>query len=343
LTKLRASGQIEFITFHQSYAYEDFVVSMRPDPDSDTLKFLQHKGIFYEMCRIAKRNFEAATKGTGKKRSFEEVFQEFLQPLEEGQVEKIPVKMKAGKTFYITEVSDKSIAFEMPSGSSSYTMSISTLKDLVEGVRELGSGLVSYYSPLVELIRSKQETKEKAEPRKNYVLIIDEINRGNISRIFGELITLLEDDKRLGEKNELRVTLPNGEKGFGVPPNLYLIGTMNTADKSIALLDIALRRRFEFIGKYPVYDDLTPMVQEKLEKLNEAITEAKKSPDFMIGHAYFIDKPDDDFPKIMNRKIIPLLYEYFNGRAEFVKRILDSAEISVKKNPISHSWEAKAQ
>ena len=118
---------------------------------------------------------------------------------------------------------------------------------------------------------------------------------------------------------------------------------MNTADKSIALLDIALRRRFEFIGKYPEYDDLTPMVQEKLSKLNAAIVEAKKSPDFMIGHAYFINKPDDDFAEIMNRKIIPLLYEYFNGRNEFVKKILDNAEISVKKNISSLNWEVPLQ
>jgi hypothetical protein len=341
--ELRASGQIEFITFHQNYAYEDFVVGMRPDTDQEILRFRPHKGIFYEMCKKAKDNYEAAQKGMGKKRTFDEVFQEIIQPLEEGLVHEVPIRMKSGVDFYITEVSDRSIFFRKPSGGTGHTLSISTLNDIVDGVREFGSGLTSYYAPLVDLIHSKQETTEKAEPKKNFVLIIDEINRGNISRIFGELITLLEDDKRLGQDNELKVTLPNGEKGFSVPPNLYLLGTMNTADKSIALLDIALRRRFEFIGKYPEYDDLTPLVQEKLSKLNTAIAEAKKSPDFMIGHAYFINKPDNDFDEIMNRKIIPLLYEYFNGRDEFVKRILDNAEIAVKKNNLSLSWEVLPQ
>jgi hypothetical protein len=341
--ELRASGQIEFITFHQNYAYEDFVVGMRPDTDQETLRFRPHKGIFYEMCKKARDNYEAAQRGTGKKRTFDDVFRELIEPLEEGLVTEIPIKMKSGVDFHITEVSDRSISFRKPSGGTGHTLSISTLQDITEGVRELGSGLTSYYTPLVDLIHSKQETTEKAEPKKNFVLIIDEINRGNISRIFGELITLLEDDKRLGQDNELKVTLPNGEKGFSVPPNLYLLGTMNTADKSIALLDIALRRRFEFIGKYPEYEDLTPMVQEKLLKLNTAIAEAKKSPDFMIGHAYFINKPDDDFDEIMNRKIIPLLYEYFNGRDEFVKRILDNAEIAVKKNNLSLSWEVLPQ
>ena len=337
--ELRGSGQIEFITFHQNYAYEDFVVGMRPDIEQEQLMFKPHKGIFYQMCKRSRDNYEASQKGESAKKSFSKVFEELIGPLQENEPKEVPITMKSGIDFYITDLSERTIHFRKQSGGTAHTLSISTLKELVEGTREMPSGLSSYYAPLVDLIQSRQHTQGKAEAKKNYVLIIDEINRGNISRIFGELITLLEDDKRIGQDNELLVTLPNGERNFGVPPNLYLIGTMNTADKSIALLDIALRRRFEFRGIYPDYELLSPDMGENLKKLNEAILEAKKSPDFMIGHAYFINQSDDSFPQIMNKKIIPLLYEYFNGRDEFVKRILDSAELVTTKNPYSYAWE----
>lgn len=141
---------------------------------------------------------------------------------------------------------------------------------------------------------------------KNYYLIIDEINRGNISKVFGELITLLEEDKRLGEDNELTVTLPYSKERFGVPKNLYIIGTMNTADKSIALVDIALRRRFTFVRMEPLEEYLP----ENVKKINEIIKNRRGS-DYLIGHAYFMGNQDLDF--IMKYKIRPLLEEYFYG------------------------------
>jgi 5-methylcytosine-specific restriction protein B len=161
---------------------------------------------------------------------------------------------------------------------------------------------------------------------KNYILIIDEINRANISRVFGELITLLEEDKRYGKENALSATLPSGEN-FAMSPNLYLVGTMNTADKSIALLDIALRRRFEFIGMYPRYDlipDFTPLLQALNNKIQE-----KKGADFMIGHSFFIGKTQADIPTIFNQKIIPLLHEYFNNRLDQVKDILKATGLEI--------------
>mgnify|MGYP002767646899 FL=1 len=142
----------------------------------------------------------------------------------------------------------------------------------------------------------------KDDPDNNYVIIIDEINRGNISRIFGELITLIEEDKRIGRENETIVTLQSKEL-FAVPLNLYIIGTMNTADKSIALIDIALRRRFDFIAMYPDYN-VIPDFRHILKPINEAIYKSKRSAYYLIGHVFFANKSIDDLENIVNKKLI---------------------------------------
>ena len=152
------------------------------------------------------------------------------------------------------------------------------------------------------------------------VLIIDEINRANISRVFGELITLIEGDKRIAGRHQLILTLPNGDKKFGVPANLIIMGTMNTADKSLALLDVALRRRFEFIGLFPK-PKLAGYHGELLKKLNKKILDNRKSPNLLIGHSYFMDKKDD-LEIIFNNNVIPLLNEYFMGNRENVEKLL---------------------
>lgn len=336
---LRDTGQIEFITFHQNYAYEDFIVGIRPDAGAEDLHFIPYKGVFYKICQLARDNYIASLTGNAQVKTFDEAFEDLIAPIEDDK--EVEIIMPSGKKFWIYEVSERTIFFRKSNGSTKHTLSISTLKELESGSREMLSGLSAYYQPLIEMIRQKRRIPGIKSELKRYVLIIDEINRANISRVFGELITLLEDDKRLGAENELKVTLPSGEKNFSVPQNLYIIGTMNTADKSIALLDIALRRRFVFKGKYPMYHKLSEYVTEKLSKLNEAIKEAKKSPDFMIGHAYFINKPDTKFNEIMNNQVIPLLYEYFNGRETFVKEILDKAELNPTLNPHSFIWEIK--
>jgi hypothetical protein len=182
----------------------------------------------------------------------------------------------------------------------------------------------------------------KSNPSKQFALFIDEINRANISAVFGELITLLEDDKRMGEDNEMWVELPYSNEKFCVPANLYVIGTMNTADRSIALLDIALRRRFEFKALYPIYTE-TEWWSSILESLNQAIYNWKKNPDFFIGHAFFINRPEADKIKILNTKIIPLLYEYCQNNTETVKRILSEAGVQIKTTTIKENFQIIAE
>lgn len=166
-------------------------------------------------------------------------------------------------------------------------------------------------------------------------MIIDEINRGDVSKIFGELITLIEEDKRIGNEHEMMVTLPYSkelEPPFGVPNNVYIIGTMNTADRSIALLDTALRRRFDFEEMMPNPELLAGKVveginlQTLLEKINQRIT-AKYDRDHQIGHSYFMGvEIKEDLERAYKNRILPLLNEYFYNESKTVAEILNCTE-----------------
>ncbi len=182
--------------------------------------------------------------------------------------------------------------------------------------------------------------KASEDPENNYVLIIDEINRGNISKVFGELITLIEPDKRIGQTNALSVTLPYSQEPFSVSDNLYIIGTMNTADRSLAQLDIALRRRFDFIEMMPDAQVLADLNIEGIEiaamlsRINQRI-EALYDREHTIGHAYFTElkglPEHQQFYKlkyIFRNRIVPLLQEYFFDDWEKISWVLGGAFFS---------------
>lgn len=203
------------------------------------------------------------------------------------------------------------------------------------------------YNSFEECFKDAKEERKakfalaKGDSQKQFALFIDEINRANISAVFGELITLIEENKRLGQEEEMWLKLPYSNEDFAVPPNLYLIGSMNTADRSIALLDIALRRRFEFIGLYPDYKTI-PKWAEMLKAVNDKIYELKKNPDFFIGHAFFINKEIGSKADIFNKKIIPLLMEYFQNNTTTVKSILTVAKVEIEEPSINNNYQLVA-
>ncbi len=208
-------------------------------------------------------------------------------------------------------------------------------EDFIQGLRPDSKNGVLDFVP-VDGVFKKLANRAMCDQNNNYVIIIDEINRGNISKVFGELITLIEDDKRWGETNQLSVILPSGEE-FAVPNNLYIIGTMNSADKSIALIDTALRRRFDFKEVSPNLDLITDETLKKvLKALNASLRKQLDSSDLLIGHAYFIGKTAVDLPYIINRNIIPLLYEYFYDQEKKVKDTLIKALEGTSITPVDN-------
>jgi 5-methylcytosine-specific restriction protein B len=193
-----------------------------------------------------------------------------------------------------------------------------------------------------DFFQQDSQENQKLTPD-NYVMIIDEINRGNVSQIFGELITLLEEDKRSGVENgmPLSLTLPYSKKSFSVPNNLYIIGTMNTADRSVEALDTALRRRFSFEEMPPCYDleeleyEIVSSISANqfLKTINNRI-EKLLDKDHLIGHSFLIKKVNEDaLTKVMEtfyKNIIPLLQEYFFGDYGKIGLILGSGFVKKK-------------
>ncbi|WP_194974581.1 McrB family protein [Aquiflexum lacus] len=359
--KTNLHNQIEFITFHQNYSYEDFIQGLRPETDiKSSLVFDKKDGVFKKIADKALENLKLAQKAPDEL-SNEAKFDKALELFSDKLLESDD-NFKINDTAYIFEVEEEAFRYKgekWTNHANGLRMKFSDLKEFyrnsvksrkdVKGLSSI-SGLANqhatyYYLVYAEILKylpKKTEGPQKVN-RKNFVIIIDEINRANISRVFGELITLIEPDKRSHGTVPLEARLPSGDP-FIVPSNLYIIGTMNTADKSIALLDIALRRRFEFEPMYPKYseDGLNVNDENVLKSINQSII-SDKGHDFQIGHSYFMDSKEDpyDLKRRMNVKVIPLLLEYFMNDSKAVTQIISKALSDTKFGIVDKSWPLK--
>lgn len=326
--KLVDSGQIVFTTFHQSMSYEDFIEGIKPVVEGSEMTYKVQGGIFKELCERASQEYSVS--------NFNSCYDNFVTDVINKGV-RVQLKSVGGKDFHVDVNSKGNLNL--------YTTDKQNFNGVLtkENIEKTYFGELDYWKGYMQGVidHLKEEYKlgepQKIDKRENYVLIIDEINRGNVAQIFGELITLIEPSKRLGNSEKMKAILPysSAQKGepvyFGVPNNLYIIGTMNTADRSVEALDTALRRRFSFEEMMP---DKKPLEGKTvcgvdlgllLETINKRIV-ALKDREHQIGHSYFMghdDKNEDGSDKypdkekwltnVFKDKIIPLLQEYFYG------------------------------
>ena len=391
----QARGQIEFVTFHQAYGYEEFVEGFRPVldvADGKDVRYELHDGVFKRIAlraaaeglvtptdtpdfdelwgrlvtEIAEEDVRVAQSQSGKHYVF--------QITSQGNIATLPCEVDSEGN--VTEVSDRQqVASKRNSrfvwehrtalGPEPDQFTYARLSDLFARERSNQGGnhytaLWIVYSQLLALSRSVagrrqefidrvarvQQGLDKPTPggasfsfsarNRQYVLIIDEINRGNVSKILGELITLLEPDKRLGARNELKLPLSySPTHRFAVPPNLHVLGTMNTADRSIALMDVALRRRFTFEELMPSSTIIREVLRKKVadtpfidfvvelfDTLNDRIR-FLYDRDHQLGHAYFLEVNDvEDLRRVFVERVIPLLQEYFYGAWDKICTVL---------------------
>lgn len=349
------NGQIVFTTFHQSYGYEEFVEGIKPvmnnEANSQEIQYKIKDGIFKELCEKALDNYKVSLltqEEFVKSEDLENKIEIFLDELVDQQ--KFIEKIQSGG-FKLEEYNEKYRIITDDTNANLY-LNLEIFKTLLENKDKIINGrsikqilnnkhrrqIDSYYFQLVKLFKEREQDykvdnnpSEKPE-LKPYIIIIDEINRGNVSKIFGELITLIEPSKRIGVEEELKVTLPYSKKEFGVPKNVYIIGTMNTADRSITSLDTALRRRFEFIEMMPDVSKLSMdcegiNLQELLKAINTRI-EYLLDREKTIGHAFFIGVENlNDLKSIFQNKIIPLLQEYFYNDYALINEVLNDNDM----------------
>ncbi|EBF5937082.1 McrB family protein [Campylobacter jejuni] len=354
-------GQIVFTTFHQSYGYEEFVEGIKPiidnDENSQEVKYDVKDGIFKELCDKSLKNYILSMQNENEidldKLIFEfanYINQDFLNkgnefPLENKvSIKKILLNFKDEYRSFSLGGSIKSpqsltidiIKRDYLNFKNKKILSFKDIKPKYDSQSDYHGNAIYYFmffNKLKEFENIQNEKfKIKKEILKSYIIIIDEINRGNVSKIFGELITLIEPSKRIGEKEELKVTLPYSGEKFGVPKNVYIIGTMNTADRSITSLDTALRRRFEFVEMMPDVSKLSMdcegiNLQELLKAINTRI-EYLLDREKTIGHAFFVSVENlEDLKKVFQNKIIPLLQEYFYNDYALINAVLNDNDM----------------
>lgn len=317
--------RIFFTTFHQSMDYEDFVEGLKPVVDSENMIYDVKDGIFKKICIEAQSSAEV---------DIIQCIDTYLQSIK-GSENKKTIPTKSGKSQINVWWSEGNDTISVRSVFSKSTKGDETTSSPlnIEKVKQqaIGEGLENnwrqYAEAFISAVKKEYQigTQIKDEP---YILIIDEINRGNISKIFGELITLLEVDKRAGGEHPIPVKLAySSDKDFIVPSNLYIIGTMNTTDRSVGHIDYAIRRRFAFYtltanidAIHSYYDDKTieggtKKIALDLFDIIYSFVNKHKSPEFdiddlMIGHSYFMAKDKGSLEMKLKYEIIPLIKEY---------------------------------
>ena len=336
--QLVEEGQIVFTTFHQSLSYEDFIEGIKPETIDGNVTYEVKDGIFKSICKNA---FSKEITSD----NFEVVYQKLLDEIDNSADNKLVLEtLVHAKEFTIYKNSKNNIRFHSNT-EKAYEAVIK--KEVLE--HYLKTGEVLDWAPYTKsvanyIIEKYNYTQNEVIEPKTHVLIIDEINRGNVSAIFGELITLLEEDKRKGNKEHTEAKLPYSGDNFSVPNNVYIIGTMNTADRSVEALDTALRRRFSFVEMQPdpkILSDEKYVKYKKvdLSKLLETINQRIEmliDKDHQIGHSYFIGIEDlEDLRRTFKDKIIPLLEEYFYGDFGKIGLVLGGEFIKLAENQVA--------
>ncbi|WP_227496817.1 AAA family ATPase [Pseudomonas fluorescens] len=338
---LMKAGQIVFCTFHQSFSYEDFIQGIRAETQDGQLTYSVHNGVFKQLCDRARIGVIAQNDVLDKaihqlKKTLAELE---LADADTDGVYGLEMRTRTGKAFRVRPSRDHTLLVFPSNSTSPKTQARIMLKDLRDFYAQNPTGRLiageTYLWGVLDYLKrhchlpvyDPKLPAQKAADK--FVMIIDEINRGNVSRIFGELITLIEPSKREGADEALSAELPyadEDEPRFSVPSNVYLIGTMNTADRSLAGMDIALRRRFVFKEMPPNTALLSGHrvgdidLGDLLSIMNQRI-EALLGREHCLGHAYFMPLLDPDLSDsearfkllsiVFQNQILPLLQEYF--------------------------------
>jgi hypothetical protein len=340
----KKEGFIDFVTFHQSYGYEEFIEGIRPVvKENHAVEYQVYDGIFKKFCqredkkKVQKIELKKDVNVWKVKESC--IYQNEILLNSCGKMAKriFTEKMQIEDLVVISRDEQTITAIgRITSDCDGNKRTLQWLAtDFIYNIVQLNenckfsASLVGKTHLLVGDIEILL-TEVLRETKKNKVFIIDEINRGNVSKIFGELITLIESNRRLGAAEETTVTLPYSQELFTVPENIYLIGTMNTADYSLALLDTALRRRFFFVEMKPDYKVLDFEVEgihigKMLEKINQRIS-VLYDEEHLIGHGYFmplVENPTfETLAEIFKSQILILLKEYFQEDYEKIQLVL---------------------